>query len=145
MAKIYEARDVQWFDFSESFLKAMYRGRFDPERAVMLKVEGDSMEGELPDGSLVFVDRGPGGEGIEQVNEDDIYMVRPPDEDGITLKRVAIEGRGDERVLQLLPSGKVVGKYRVRNIPLRGKKVQSIVRGRVVGKFEVVGRIGKVM
>jgi len=145
MAKIYEANDIQWMDFSETFLRAMYKGRFDPERAVMLRVEGDSMEGELPNGALVWIDRGPGGEGIEHVNEDDIYMVRPPGEDGITLKRVAIEGSGDDRVLQLLPSGRVVGRYKVRNIPLKGRKIQSIVRGRVVGQFNVVGRIGKVM
>lgn len=145
MAKIYEAGDIQWMDFSETFLRSMYKGRFDPERAVMLRVEGDSMEGELPDGALVWVDRGPGGEGIEHVNEDDIYMVRPPGDEGITLKRVAIEGTGDDRVLQLLPSGKVVGRYKVRNVPLKGRKIQSIVRGRVVGQFHVVGRIGKVM
>ena len=146
MARIYEATDIQWFDFSDQFLLPMYKSAPDPERAVLMRVDGDSMEGELPHGSLVFIDRGPRGEGFSTVNEEDIYLVSPPDEKGLTLKRVSIQGKGANRVLLLLPSGRALSRYQVKPYPLGdGVKIQSIVRGRVVGKFEVVGRVGKVM
>lgn len=143
MAKLTIAKDIPWFSFSESFLEPMFSGRMDDERAILLRVEGDSMEGDLTNGSLVFVDRGSQAHGLTEVNERDIYMVQPPDEEGITLKRVRIQGRGQNKMLLLLPSAAAVMRYPVKVYDLSdGVTLQSIVRGRVVGKFEYLVPLG---
>lgn len=143
MAKLTAANDIPWLSFSEDFLQPMFRGRMDRERAVLMRVEGDSMEGDLPNGALVFIDRGPAGEGITETNEEDIYLVQPPDEEGLTLKRVSVQGRGHSRIIMLMPSGLALSRYRVKPYSLApdtGITIQSIVRGKVVGRFEYVGR-----
>lgn len=91
MARIIERADIQHFHFPEAFLRTLYGARPDSERAILLTVEGHSMEPDLPHHSLVFVDRGPRGEGFtrEKVQPGEVYMVRPPGEDGVTLKRVS--------------------------------------------------------
>lgn len=135
MTKVYESQDVQWFDFPLDFLRALYKTAPDPERAILMRVEGESMGEELPHGSFVFVDRGPGGEGItrEKLREEDVYMVRPPGEEGLTLKRVSIQGG----LLLLLPSARDIKRFPLRSFPIsKGTRIQTIVRGRVVGKIE---------
>lgn len=150
MAKISEASDIQWWDFPTAFLSSMYPARADRDRMMLMRVEGDSMEGLFPPGTLVFIDRGPGGEGLATVNNKDVYLVRPPGERGVTLKRVSIKGSGSQRTLLLMPTWRSLMKedadFDVQTYPLEeGTRLQSIVRGRVVGKFEIVGSLGKVM
>lgn len=150
MARILEKQDFEWWDFPAPLLSAMYPSKLDRDRMMVIRVEGDSMEGVFAPGTLVFIDKGPGGEGLAVVNNKDVYLVRPPDEEGVTLKRVRFKGSGSSRTLVLLPTWRSMMKeeddFDIQTYPIpAGTKIQSIVRGRVVGKFELVGNIGKVM
>ena len=133
LAKLYESGEVQTFHFPRDFIRLMYHGVPDPERAVLLLVEGDSMADELKDGSLVLVDRGPGGEGItpDKLRPEDIYMVRPPGELGVTLKRVSIH---DGRLI-LEASNRDRRRFPLRSYPLKGLRIPQIIRGRVVAQI----------
>lgn len=133
LARLYEAGEGQLFHFPRDFVRQLYHGVPDPERAVMLRVEGDSMAEDLRDGSLVLVDRGPGGAGItpDKLRSEDIYMVRPPGEAGVTLKRVSIH---DGRLI-LEASNRDRRRFPLRSYPLKGLRIPQIVRGRVVGQL----------
>ena len=133
LSRLYEAGDIEIFHFPRDFVRRLYQGAPDPERAVLLRVEGDSMADDLKDGALVFVDRGPGGEGIAQdkLRPEDIYMVIPPGEDGVTLKRVAIHNG----LLTLEAANRDRRRFPLRSYPLKGLKIPQIVRGRVVGQI----------
>lgn len=134
MARIHESKDVLFFHFPESFLRVMYGTLPDPERAVLLKVEGDSMEDDLADGCLVFVDRGPGGKGFDkaQIKPGEIYMVTPPGEEGVTLKRVSLH----EELMLLEASNRDRKRFPLKSYRVGGLTVPRVVRGRVVGKIE---------
>lgn len=133
LSRLYESGEVQSFHFPRDFIRLMYHGVPDPERAVLLLVEGDSMADELKDGSLVLVDRGPAGEGItpDKLRPEDIYMVRPPGEAGVTLKRVSIH---DGRLI-LEASNRDRRRFPLRSYPLKGLRIPQIVRGRVVAQI----------
>jgi SOS-response transcriptional repressor LexA len=134
LAKTYEAGEVQIFHFPREFIRQFFHGIPDPERAVLLRVDGDSMADDLKDGALVLIDRGPRGEGItpDKIRPEDIYMVRPPGESGVTLKRLSIhDGR-----LVLEASNRDRRRFPLRSYSLKGLKIPQIVRGRVVGKIE---------
>lgn len=134
LAKAYDAGDTPFFHFPREFVRQMYHGTPDPERAVVLRVEGESMADDLKDGSWVLIDRGPGGEGImpDKLRPEDIYMVIPPGESGVTLKRVSVhEGR-----LILEPCNRDRRRFPLRSFPLKGLRIPQVVRGRVVGKIE---------
>lgn len=133
MAHILDAADVQHFHFPEAFLRALYGAKPDNERAILLTVEGHSMEPDLPHHSLVFVDRGPKGEGFtrERIQPGEVYMVRPPGEDGVTLKRVSF---ADDWIhLEAINPDRRM--YPTRAYRLKNLEVPSVVRGKVVGRI----------
>lgn len=134
--KIRDTKDIEWAHFAPLFLRKLYGAMPDLERAVMLRVEGDSMAPDLIDGGIVFLDRGPKARGVtvEEIRPDGIYAVRFPDSEGVTLKRVSrtadslvIEARNPDRK-----------RFPTRILKMDGSAVPNVVLGRVVGKMEPV-------
>ena len=68
----------------------------------------------------------------DKVRPEDIYMVVPPGESGVTLKRLSIH---DGRLI-LESSNRDRRRFPLRSFPLKGLTFPQVVRGRVVGKIE---------
>jgi SOS-response transcriptional repressor LexA len=133
LMKIRELKDVEWTHFGATLLRRIYGSMPDSERAVMLEIEGDSMEPDLVNGGLVLLDRGPRGRGIsiEELKPDAVYAVRFPDSDGVTLKKVSrtddslvIEARNPDRK-----------RHPTKIIRMEDREVPRVVLGRVVWKM----------
>lgn len=136
LAQLRGSGDLETFHFPRDFVRRLYQGTPDSERAVLLRVEGDSMADDLEDGALVFVDRGPAGKGISQaeLRPSEIYMVTAPGEKSVTLRRVTIHGG----LLTLEAGTRDRRRFPLRSYPLKGLRIPQLVRGRVVGQIAKV-------
>lgn len=109
-------------------------------RLVLVKVaEGQGGESMLPTirpGALLMIDRGPQGEGVASLERDGdgkVYLVKPPGEEGMQVKRVFKSGEH-----LVLWSDNPATKNRAQVVPIRRLQLQSILLGRVrwVGRDE---------
>lgn len=110
----------------------LQRRGLSPERLVTVIVAkhgGDSMEPLIKPDSLLIIDRGSAREGIieDEMKDGSIYLVRHPDEEGMKVKRVYRSG--DALVLW---SDNPNASPRAEVVPLKGKRLQEILLGRVV-------------
>jgi transcriptional regulator with XRE-family HTH domain len=110
------------YAFHDDFFR---RHGLDPERCAVAPLakgyHGESMRETIQPGAMLLLDRRP----ITDVVTDALYVVRAPDEEGVTVKRCAIR---DEQLI-CKPDNPTHQPFA---IPLRGRQVQKIVLARVV-------------
>lgn len=96
-------------------------------RLVLVRVErgwlGESMLPTITPGSMLLVDRGPGGEGLHQVEDGGIYLLLA--EDGLTVKRVWKADGG----LLCCPDNRT---EKHRPFVLKPERMQDAIKGRVI-------------
>lgn len=124
-----------WYSFRVEFLEhVLGRGRRtdDERRLVLVRVsrdwKGESMEPTIRRGALLAIDRGPGAAGHATAESGGIYMVRPPGEDGVTIKRVFAAG---EYLILWSDNPAVQQREPHEPIRARGLDLRRVLVGRV--------------
>ncbi|HNX49226.1 MAG TPA: XRE family transcriptional regulator [Thermoanaerobaculaceae bacterium] len=100
-----------------------------PGRLVLIRVDkgwlGESMLPTIAPGSMLLIDRGPGSEGPTAVEDGRVYLLSF--DDGLTVKRVY---RIDDHLVACPDN--TTGEHRPFVIELKGKRLQDVVKGRVI-------------
>lgn len=98
-------------------------------RLVLIRVHkgwlGESMLPTITQGSTLLIDRGPSGEGLTSVEDGRVYLISW--DDGLTVKRVHRAGEH----LVCSPDN-VTGKHRPFVVALKGRRLQEVVKGKVI-------------
>jgi len=120
-----------WFSFRAGYVAHLI-GKGDPQPGVRLmlvtvsrKRDGESMMPTILPGALLMIDRGPGGLGVVEPEDGKIYLCRPPDEDGVTVKRVF---RAGKQALMLWPDNPL---HKPVPVDMKDRRMQDIVLARV--------------
>ena len=98
-------------------------------RLVLIRVDkgwlGESMLPTIAPGSMLLVDRGPGGEGLTSIEDGRVYLLAI--DDGLTVKRVYQV----DHHLVACPDN-TTADHRPFVVEMKGKRLQDVVKGRVI-------------
>ncbi len=126
---LYVADSTRLYAFHREWIDSVRGKRADKDRLCVVRVtkghHGESMQPTIRPGALLVVDRGPRGEGLSSFVDGKIYLVRPPDDGGLAIKRAHRAGRS----LVFNSDNREVPPFAV---DIKGRSLKDVLVGRVV-------------
>lgn len=125
--RLEEMSGTRPYAFRPDFLRRL---KVPEKRLGVWKVIGDSMEPTLHDDAIILVDREP-VTSLEGVRDGRLYLVQPPDDEGLTVKRVYRDD-GKQATQIVLVADNPAFRPRAKPVSLREHQLQHVLLGRVL-------------